>query len=78
MKESKIIKFTYTITNWLRSYLVHVISFREGIKQRIHSVKHRDNLHRGDATADFREGHNVGEEDRYAVEHLEFIVRLAL
>lgn len=68
--ENRIIKFTYTITNWLRSYLVHVISFRERIEERIHSVKHGDDLHRGDATADLRERDHVGEEDGYAVKHL--------
>lgn len=52
------------------THFVDVIPFRKGIKQGIHRVQHRDDVHWTNSATNFREGHDIRKEDRNAIEHL--------
>ena len=53
------------------THFIHVVSLSEGVEVRIHSIQHGNDLHGSDSAANFRESHDVREQNRYAVEHLE-------
>ncbi len=47
------------------------VELRKLIKDGVHRVEHRDDFHRRDSAADLREGHDVAEQDRHALKHLD-------
>lgn len=59
------------VNNYENRYLVNFIALRQRVEYGVHGVQHRHHFHRRDPAANFGKRHNVREQYRHAVEHLE-------
>lgn len=61
------------LANTYQAYLVHLVALRQSIEDGVHPIEHGHHFHGAEPRADLGEGDDIGEQDGYAVEHLQTV-----